>query len=173
VRDYLIDTQIIRYWFDGESGMFPAVKEAAESRTAESRLWVSGITLGEIAYGHCVHPQGGGVIRSRFLEFITDELPLIAPVTQHTAEHYGKIRAHLVENFGPKKGWGDKKRAEQLCDPFTALSLGIDENDLWLVSQAAEMNLTFVTKDGMARIRDAVAAVYPDLLIENWCETGN
>lgn len=108
-----------------------------------------------------------------FWPFITDEFPLVAHVTEHTAEHYGSIRAHLVEQFGPRKGWGDKRRAEQLCDPITALSLGIDENDLWLVSQAAEMNLTFVTKDGMVRIRDAVASLYPDLLIENWCEPGN
>lgn len=69
MRDYLIDTQTIRYWFDGESGQFPAVKKAAESRPAESRLWVSSISLGEIAYGHCVHPKGAGVVRSRFLAF--------------------------------------------------------------------------------------------------------
>lgn len=57
-----------------------------------------------------------------------------------------------------------------MCDPISALALGIDENDLWLVSQAAEMNLVFVTKDGMHKIRDAVDEVCPDLSIENWCQ---
>ena len=37
---YLLDTQTIRYWSDGESGQFPAVQHAAEQR-APSRRFMS------------------------------------------------------------------------------------------------------------------------------------
>jgi tRNA(fMet)-specific endonuclease VapC len=89
-------------------------------------------------------------------------------ISRHTAEPYGRIRAHLVQQFPPRGGWTKKKRTEQMTDPLSAKELGIDENDLWLVAQAVERNLVLVTSDKMSRIREAVAEVYPDFGIENW-----
>lgn len=166
---YLLDTQTITYWFDGQSGQFPVVQAAAEKRAANAPLYVSAITLGEIEYGHSLNPDGVGEKRTEFIRFIQTNLPQILQVSKHTAEPYGLIRSHLVQKFPPSGGWGKRKRAEQLYDPVAAREIGIDENNLWLVAQAVERNLIFVTNDKkMQRIRDAVIEVSPTFTFENW-----
>jgi predicted nucleic acid-binding protein len=167
---YLLDTQTIFYWSDESLVQFHNVDAAAKARPANSPLYVSAITLGEIEYGHAVYPSGVGVKRNEFIKFMREQLPQSIDVSRHTAEPYGRIRARLVEKFPPAKGWtqNKKRRAEQLTDPLSAKELGIDENDLWLVAQAIERNLVFVTADKMNRIRDTIAEIYPDLRMENW-----
>lgn len=46
--------------------------------------------------------------------------------------------------------------------------VNIDENDLWLVAQACERNLVFVTHDHMSRIAEIVGS---DVTIELWPQT--
>lgn len=165
---YLIDTQTIAHWFDGTSGRFPFVKAHADQRAADSPLYVSSITLGEISYGHASNPAGAGSKRKEFLEFVRTRLPQVLEISRHTAEPYGRVRARLVERFVPRKGWGNKRRAEQLYDPVAARELGIDENDLWLVAQAIERNLVFVSADNMAHIEEVVRGAYRGFRTEDW-----
>ena len=167
MQGYLLDTQTIRYWFDGKSGQFPAVEANAQRYAANSPLYVSVVTLGEIEYGHASNPDGAGARRDEFLRFLA-QLPQRLEVSRHTAEPYGRVRACLAQKFPPAGGWHKKKRAEQLYDPVTALALGIDENDLWLVAQAVERNLVLVSSDKMNRIREAVAEVYGSFRVEDW-----
>ncbi len=166
---YLIDTQTISYWFDGKSGGYPSVQAAAEARRSDDvPLYISAISLGEIQYGHAVHPTGAGLVRESFLEFVREKFPQVLRVSRHTAEPYGRIRAILFEMFGPKSRKGKKKRAEELCDPATGRELGIDENDLWIVAQAAERNLVLVTHDKMVRIQKALQEPEIGVRIEDW-----
>ncbi len=65
-----------------------------------------------------------------------------------------------------------KRRAEQLCDPITGRELGIDENDLWIVAQAAERNLVLVTHDKIVRIREALQNIGAGVRIEDWAAEG-
>lgn len=170
---YLLDTNTICNWFDGDAGRFPAVRIIADTRAADSPLYVSAITLGEIEYGHANKPAGAGVKRENFLAFIRNQLPQILPVSKHTAEPYGRIRAKLVERFPPKGGWSRKIRPEKLYDPVAARELGIDENDLWIVAQAVERNFVLVTSDKMTRIREAVCELYADLRFEDWAQSSD
>lgn len=165
---YLLDTQTIRYWCDGQSGRFPAVEAEAAKRSADSPLYVSAVTLGEIEYGHAANPEGAGEKRTEFLSFLRQSLPQVLEISRHTAEPYGTIRALLVEKFPPSGGWGRKKRIEQAYDPVAARELGIDENDLWIVAQAVERNLVLVTSDKMDRIRRSVNEIYPEFQFEDW-----
>ncbi len=167
---YILDTNVIRHWFDGDAGRFPAVKSAADARAANSPLYVSAITLGEIEYGHAWNPAGAGAKRDEFVAFVRRQLPQILQVSRHTAEPYGRVRAQLAKRFPPEDGWNKKIRPEQLYDPITARELGIDENDLWIVAQAVERNLVLVTSDKMKRIREAVCEVYSEFRLENWAE---
>ena len=175
---YLIDTQTIAYWFDGESGKYPMVQSKAEARRGNSPLYVSAISLGEIEYGHAAHPAGAGKRREDFLTSMREELPQILSVSRHTAEPYGRIRAALFDRFGPKSKKGQAKRAEELCDPTSGRELGIDENDLWLVAQAVERNLVLVTHDKLVHIRQALQDLQAQqnldltLRIEDWAEEG-
>ena len=168
---YLLDTNILQYWFDGTAGKFPAVQANAEARAEDSPLYISVITLGEIEYGHAVHPEGAGNKRDEFVEFLQKRLPQKLPVSHHTIEPYGRLRAHLAMKFPPPGGWKNKKRAEQMYDPVAARELGIDENDLWIVAQAIERNLILVTSDKMNRIREAVREIEPRFDVENWAFT--
>jgi tRNA(fMet)-specific endonuclease VapC len=168
VPGYLIDTQTITYWFDGPSGQYPGVAAVVRLLSPDSPLYVSAITLGEIEYGHAVNAGGAGAKRDEFLKFVREQLPQVLDVSKHTVEHYGRIRARLVERIPPPGGWSKKKRAEQMSDPLSGKVLGIDENDLWIVAQATERNLVLVTNDKMTKIRDAVADLYPDFEVTNW-----
>ncbi len=166
---YLIDTQTITYWFDGKSGEYPVVQAAAEARrTADAPLYISAISLGEIQYGHAAEPAGAGPVRENFVKFVREKFPQVLRVSRHTAEPYGRIKAALFDTFGPKSRKSKKKRAEQLCDPTTGRELGIDENDLWIVAQAAERNLVLVTHDKMVRIRAALQESEIGVRIEDW-----
>jgi tRNA(fMet)-specific endonuclease VapC len=165
---YLLDTQTICYWFDGASGKFPKVASAIKNLTAGAPLYVSAVTLGEIEFGHAINPAGAGPKRNEFITFVRTSLPQILEISRHTAEPYGLIRAHLAQKFPPTGGWNKKRRVEQMVDPVTGMQLSIDENDLWLVAQAVERGLVFVSSDKMLRIRQAVAEVYPTFLAENW-----
>ncbi len=166
---YLIDTQTLSYWFDETSGGYQVVQAAAEARrSADSPLYLSAISLGEIQYGHAADPAGAGPVRESFVKFVRDKFPQVLRVSRHTAEPYGRIRAALFDKLGPESRKSKKKRAEQLCDPITGRELGIDENDLWIVAQAAERNLVLVTHDKMVRIREALQESEIGVRIEDW-----
>ena len=166
MASYLLDTNIIRSWYDGNA----TVKANADARDADSPLHISVITRGEIEYGHALNPHGAGPKRTDYIEFVKKRLPWVLVVSKHTAEPYGHIRAMLINKFPPSGGWSKqgKKRAEQLYDPAAARELGIDENDLWIVAQAVERNLVLVTSDKMPRIREAVCEIYPHFRLEDW-----
>lgn len=172
---YLLDTNVIRYWFDGDAGTFPTVKAVADACAADSPLYASAITVGEIEFGHALNPPGAGTKRDEFTAFVRGNLPQILQVSKHTAEPYGRIRATLTNKFPPRGGWprNGKKRAEQLYDPVAARELGIDENDLWIVAQAVERNLVLVTSDKMARVRAAVSDVFSQFRVEDWAKSPN
>lgn len=166
---YLLDTNIVSFWFDGKSGKYPAVQAAAEARRqGQHPLYVSAITRGEIAYGHAANPAGAGERREDFVSFVRKQLPQILTVSKHTVEPYGQIRAAFFGRFGPKSKRTKKTRAEELCDPTTGRELGIDENDLWLVAQAAERNLVLVTHDKLVHIQDALREIDLAVQIEDW-----
>ncbi len=166
---YLIDTQTISYWFDGASGRYPSVQAAAEARRSpDAPLYISAISLGEIQYGHAVHPTGAGPVRESFRKFVREKFPQVLRVSRHTAEPYGQIRATLFDKLGPKSRKSKRERAEELCDPTTGRELGIDENDLWIVAQAAERNLVLVTHDKMVHIREALQESETGVRIEDW-----
>ncbi len=124
---------------------------------------ISAITVGEIGFGHARTTSPDPAKQNAFRKFIREHFPLPLPVTTSTATYYGPLRGELFRKYPPK---GKKQRRPEQCfDTETALELGIDENDLWIASQAYERNLVLVTNDGMARIRDVAGDL---LTVENW-----
>lgn len=168
MRDFLLDTQMISYWFDDQSEFHERVRDAAAAIDANSHVCVSAITLGEIEYGRVVSGRVFSGRHNEYACFVREKLPRIVTVSQHTAEPYGRVRATLFEKFAPRAKRAKKRRAEELVDPSTGKELGIDENDLWLVAQALERNLVLVSNDRMTRITFAVREFHPDFSFENW-----
>lgn len=175
MADYLLDTMILDYWYDTSCiehanvlRHVTNVRQRDAQTGYPSRLFVSVVTLAEIEYGHRVVPNPDPDVQATYLRFVNDQLPQTLDIGKHTAEPYGQLKAWLFEHYSPKAKRSRTKRPEELVHPTTSKELGIQENDLWIAAQAVTHNLVLVTHDGLARIRQALAKVTPQLRVEDW-----
>ncbi len=165
---YLLDTNIISYYYDKGRPEHGAVTTHIEGLPEKAPLRVSEITLGEISYGYHLAGLTDGDLPASQLRARAD-FPKPLPVSRHTADPYGQIRAILFRKCSPKRKRG-RPVPEELIDPTTGKELGVQENDIWLVAQAQEHNLVLVTHDKkMKRIKDACN---PEMALrfEDWAE---
>ena len=166
MQTFLLDTCIWSYWFDVERKQHAEIQSHLEKLPPGSRLGISIITWGEIAYGYKLRTKGKELAGAQYLQFIKAKGPDTFYIDIHVANKYGELRAILFDKYAPK----DKRialRPEQLVSPATSLELGIQENDLWITAQAVVWNLTLVTDDKLSRIREVVG---DDLDIKNWAK---
>jgi predicted nucleic acid-binding protein len=165
---YLLDTCIWRYWFNPKSNEHINVIRHIEQLSDKDKLGISVITWGEIEYGHLAKsPNGELPIQNKYNNFIKEKGPILYPIDIHVTRAYGMLKAKLFEKYGPKENKTKGKRPEQLIDPITSKELGIQENDLWIASQAMTRNMVFVTNDKLANIKTVAG---PELRIENWAK---
>lgn len=165
MRGFLVDTQTVSYWFDKKLPQHANVRDHINAIPAGAPLMVSAVTIGEIAFGHrtTTHPDANK--QAAFIRFINDNFPSPLAITKSTTIYYGEGRDLLFKKYPPRGK--RQRRPEQCFDPITATELGIDENDLWIASQAYERGLVLVTNDSMARIRDVAGHL---LTVENWTD---
>lgn len=168
MRDYLVDTNVVSFFYDHSRPQHAAVANRIAA-LGDAHFFVSAITLGEIEFGYAANHNEQSA-REAMLRFVEERFSVL-DVTRTTAPVYGDLRSRLFERFVPQVAKdGSKRRGfagirpEQMVDPVTSQALGIQENDLWIAAQALEMNLILATGDKMAHIRD----VAPELLVENW-----
>jgi predicted nucleic acid-binding protein len=177
MRDFLIDTNIWEYWFNPKrepqhSNVLKRVgeiKQQFENGKNPFRVWISSVTWGEIEFGYQVQTKKDGSLETQFRQFIHSIAPIEFIIDKHVTPEYGRIRAMLFEKFGPKDKRIDGRRPEQLIDPVTSLQLKIQENDLWIVSQAITRDFTLVTND-RASLKPLLEVVGEELHIEYWAE---
>jgi len=175
MRDFLIDTNIWEYWFNEarepqHSNVLKRVselKKRCEKQKAPFRVWISSVTWGELEYGYQVQTNKERSLETPFREFIRGIAPKEFLVDKHVARDYGRIRARLFEKYSPKDRKKKSLRPEQLIDPVTSLQLTIQENDLWIVSQAIMKDLTLVTNDRKS-LQPLLEVAGNELHIENW-----
>jgi len=175
VRDFLLDTQTIRYWHDSGCPQHAAVvrnvtalRQLTASFEVKPKLLVSVVTRGEIEFGHRVALVPHPAAQAAYVKFVVDELPEPFEVSPDAAAAYGELRSRLFNKYAP----GDKRKPkmlpEQLTDPATAKELHIQENDLWLCAQAIAHGFVLVTNDRMIRLREVALGMSLPLLIQNW-----
>jgi predicted nucleic acid-binding protein len=169
MRDFLVDTNIWEYWFNenNEPWHGHVLSRVSElKQRSDFRLHISTVTWGEIAYGYQARRAAEPSLEAPFKKFIHELAPKEYPIDRSVVEDYGRIRARLFEKCfsqGRKKGL----RPEQLIDPVTALQLRIQENDLWIVSQAVTRDLTLVTNDRRS-LRPLLEVLGDELHVDNW-----
>lgn len=129
---YLLDTNIISdLMYDPRAG-----RASKRARLVPERdLVTSTVVVGELHFG--VERKRSEKLRRQMLAIIATLEVL--PITEHCAEHYGKIRAHLTERGTP-----------------------IGPNDLWIASQARAEDCVLVTDNEVEFQR------VPGLVVENW-----
>lgn len=175
MADYLLDTHIVAYWYDTSrlehakvQSRLNAVKQPDPVAKYVPRLFVSIITLGEIAYGHRVAPAPDAAKQAEYTRFVREQFPEVLEMTDDVAEQYGELRAWLFNNCGPTAKKSKVKRAEELVSPTTGRELGIDENDIWIVAQAKTHNFVLVTHDSRGNFGKLLKQFAPDLTVEDW-----
>lgn len=146
---YLLDTSVASVAWDGLH------KDHAFIRTRlapipEDLLYVCPITLAEVEYGLQISPHLDAArqkaIRAEMAGY------KVMPIDRHTPEPYARIRAALFQAFAPRtqrdqRGRRRSKYIEDLIDRTTEKTLGIQENDLWIVAVAVQYDLRFATCD--------------------------
>lgn len=120
-------------------------------------IFVSVVTLAEVDYGMEIAPNVDVQRQLSVREKMRDYE--IFDISKHTAVIYAHLRAELFRKYSPKNKRGrlTAKRVESLLDRTTAKEIGVQENDLWIVSVAIEHDLILATDDqagGMTRILD-------------------
>jgi len=165
MEGYLLDTNIASAAWDFGSPSHINVSQRLKE-LGDAIVYVSAVTIAEVEFGlltaPCIDLQRQSNVRSAMSNYE------ILYVDQHTAEEYAEIRAELFLAHSPKdrRGRLTKRFIEDLVDRTTGKELGIQENDLWIVSVAKQYNLIFVTNDRrMQKIIDA--AEYSDRTV-NW-----
>ncbi len=165
MKGYLIDTQTVSYWFAESCPQHANVKAHVMALDPASQFRVSVVTIGEIEFGHSFTSAPDLIQQQEFRNFIRETFHAPLEISRFTPICYGEIRTLLFKKYPPKSP--KHRRPEQCFDPITATELGIDENDLWIASQAYEHGLVLVTNDRMTRIRDVAGHL---LDVENWTD---
>ncbi len=156
----LLDTCIASALLDPAHRSHPKVREFIDSMDPRGdHTYVCPVAIGEIKWGYEICLEHDEERKTELLRRLR-RLPVIN-IDKHTTDPYARVRAALFRKYGtPEQKRGLKKirekRPEELIDRSTAKSLGIQENDLWLVACALQHNMTFVTSDKMHRLREIV-----------------
>ena len=80
----------------------------------------------------------------------------ILPVDEKAADIYGKMKAAIIDFYGPKE---KKKRRKATID-----RLGFTENDLWIAAVAKSNDLTIVSRDvDFTRLNEV-----EEIRVESW-----
>jgi predicted nucleic acid-binding protein len=178
MADYLLDTNIVTYWYNRKCpqnknviNKITQVRQPDPQTGYVSRILISVVTLAEVEYGHKVTASPDPEAQTAYRKFIAEELPPALEIPRLVHEPYALLRSWLFNNFSSKHLRTRAKRPEELVNPTTARELGIDENDLWIAAHAALYNLVLVTADGLANLKEAIngAGVGPEL--EDWTKT--
>jgi len=175
VPDYLLDTNILRYWYDTDcpehANVLVHVSSARRPDPQSgyiSRLFISIVTLGEIVYGHRVVLAPDPAKQAAFSTFVAQQCPQALELNAHVTEHYGDLKAWLFNNCSPKSKRSRARRLRQLVDPISAEELGAQDNDLWIAAQAITHNLVLVTHDSRGNFGRILRAFSPTLQVEDW-----
>jgi len=173
--NYLLDTNILRYWYDTacpENAQVLArvqvVRQADPQTRYVPRLFISVVTIGEIEYGYKANPTKDPRKQSEYLAFVREECPERLEIAEHVGQHYGELKAWLFRSFSDGKKRTKSGLANELIDPTTARELGADENDLWIAAQAMAHNLVLVTHDSRGRFGQLLRQFGARLRVEDW-----
>lgn len=168
--EYLLDTNHVIPLLRGEEPVRGVILAKLSTIPAKSHVCIATATLAELEVGCCFDSQGRDEAQSEIRDVLRANKLDIRPFTQHTAAHYGELKATLMEKFARK---GVRRRAkwpEVWTSPVKGQPLGADEFDLILVSHAIERNMVLVTTDPMSRIIEGLSSLGSLRPFENWID---
>jgi predicted nucleic acid-binding protein len=143
---YLLDTSIASIAWDSGNSLHSEVRQRL-ALLGETSIFICAVSIAEVEYGLQISP-GADPERHAEVRQAMQQYTTLA-VDHHSAEVYGPVRGELFKRYATrdKRGRLKEKRPEELVDKTTANELGIQENDLWIVSIAVQYDLVFITRD--------------------------
>jgi len=152
MTDYLLDTNIVSPLCATTHKSHTLFKAQVQS-LAPSHIFVSEVTRAEVEFGigvYALAPPNAMALRNALTSF------QFLSIDYDVAAVYGALRAALFNKYAPRKARQRLPRyVETLVDGSTGMSMGIQENDLWIVATALAHNLGLVTADrggGMQKV---------------------
>jgi predicted nucleic acid-binding protein len=148
VRGYLLDTSALSAYYNETHPYHEITRSKVDALDKHAPQLVSVISLGEIEFGIRLAEYEGSTYLPEMhvrLERIRQHARL--EVSHHTSEAYAELRAAIAKRVLRP---GRKKRPryiEDWVDRASGKTLQIDENDLWICSQAKERDLTLISTD--------------------------
>jgi tRNA(fMet)-specific endonuclease VapC len=125
---------------------------------ANTPIYASTITLGEIAAGHEMTVSTNQAKRNSAIAFVNSVfVPNALQVSHSTGAYYGKIIGRIWRNNQPA--------SSNISTDKHLVSMNVGVNDVWIVALAWEHGLTLLTTDKMTCIKSQVSEVTWD----NWC----
>ena len=164
---YLLDTNIATPAWDRRHERHCAVRERLAGLRTDL-VFVSIVSVGEVEYGLSAS-SAIDVARHEQMRRAMNDYTLLE-LDRHSAATYGGIKARLFLKYAPRdrrRGMGTRY-VEDLRESVTGKELGIQENDLWIVSAAKTHNLVFVTRDRRGPMRRVVEAAEYSERTEYW-----
>lgn len=165
---YLLDTAVASIVWDGDHPGHGAIRKGLAA-LGDASISVCAITVAEVLYGLAVSPnidhRRHDAVKRCLWEY------KVWDIDRHTAQVYATMRGRLFERYAPRDSRGrlQARWPEDLQDRTSAKELGIQENDLWIVSVAVQYDLGFVTTDRkMQRILDVATEVHGYNRAEVW-----
>jgi len=131
---------------------FPNVVRIVESLD-ETEISTNVAVCGELLYG---------VYKSAQIDKNLDDIEkflkqiIIHDINQGTSEVYAKLKAGILDRFGPKD---QRKRRNTAIE-----SLGFKDNDVWIAATAIQHNLILVSADSDVMRLNGIEG----LKVENW-----
>jgi len=175
VSDYLLDTNILRYWYDRHCpehanvlARVQTVRQPDPQTQYVPKLFISAVTTGEIEQGHQSVLVPNTTVQAEYRTFVREQCPEPLEITKHVGESYGSLKAWLFNKFSDRKKRTKDERAKQIVDPMSAKELGADENDIWIAAQAMTHNLVLVTHDSRGHFGELLREFSAMLKVEDW-----
>lgn len=151
-KGFLIDTNHLSPLFRRDETVLGNL-----SRNPGCPIFASVISLGEVEAGHAITNSTNLDVRTQFESFIQNEFyPNALPIKRTTRIYYSMVMEKIWSEFPPSS----KTQTESHLR-----SIGVDINDVWIVSQAIEHNLILATTDSMKSIKKSVGNLVD---FENW-----
>ena len=154
IEGYLLDTNIASASWNKRAPLHSHVRERLEE-LGDVLVYLAVVSIAEVEYGRQVAP----VIDTAQQAEVRGAMGgcAVLQIDRHTAQTYAEIRAILFRTYAPRdrRGRITQTYVEDLVERTTGKELGIQENDLWIVSVAVQYNLIFATNDRMQRVMEA------------------
>ena len=155
---YLLDTSTISVMSREHKPLHQAAMDWLDEINENDRVYISVITLSEIRFGlELARPQDLSPNRKKEIQDFVNRYSVLG-VDKNTSMLYGKIRSDLFKKYAGRDSKNKVRvgSVESLRELTSERELGIQENDLWIVSVAIQHNMKFVTADSRGSMKKIV-----------------